>query len=99
MVTKIEKMIGLHERGLLTDNEVVNDLLLILAQTEESQHRQQLLLSLPDWLQANVRSRLDDLSERDFEWRPFTIGGGFNAEELRQLSRRLGVIHGELKKW
>lgn len=94
--TKIEKLVGLHERGLLTDGEAVNDLFLILADVADSQRLTMLFKSLPERLQAIVHHRLNKLCESDYEWNPFMIGEGFSEAEVLHLRKQLRSIHASL---
>jgi len=91
--TRIADIVGLHERGLLTDVELVNDFLLIAAEMADVPRVIALINQLPASLELAVRSRLDDLHRSGFKWRPFMMGEGFDQHQLVQLSAQLRDIH------
>ncbi len=98
METKIEKLIKLHERGLLTEAEVVNEFLLTAANVVEVQSVKTLFLLLPIALQSAVRSRLNELHGSGFNWRPFMIGEGLSEVALERLRGQLRAIHERLSE-
>jgi len=92
VTAKIEKLVGQFSGGLATEAEVVNELLLTFANLDEEQDLSPLFDLLPNKLKEAVLRRLNDLESKEFQWRPFVIGEGFNEAELERLNKKLRII-------
>ena len=79
---KLGKLVERNGRGLLTDAEFANDVLLVFAAVDESQRVTELFASLPDRLQTSVRNRLKEIQGSGFNWRPFLIGEELSEDLL-----------------
>lgn len=96
--SKVQKLIGLYGRGLVTQAEVVNDFLLTAADVESPEQAIDSLDVLPRTLRHAVTAFLHRLAASDFEWHPLMIGEGLTDSELAKLRGRLRAIYGLLNE-
>ena len=89
---RIKRMVAFQDRGLLSETELVETLLLEFCEVVDTNETVTLFNSLPTGLRSAIFARLLELRNCDFKWRPFMIGSGFDENGLARLSGQLAEL-------
>jgi hypothetical protein len=89
------KLESLNARGILTDRELLDQLILDLATFENTPEAIAYLNAKSEKLRTGARERLKSIFD-GAHWRPFMIGGQFSDDEVQIMRERLRSIYSKV---
>lgn len=79
----------MYRNGMLSQSDFVHDILLMLLDEPNNEEMRSAFDALEDDIKSAILGLLNELETKQFVWKPFVIGCGYNEAELKLLSQRV----------
>lgn len=90
---KISKLVKYEQRGLVSKCELLNELLLLIANEACGATIYNMVSAQ---LKSELVDRLKELDRNGFKWQPLVIGEGFSDQEIAVINDRLRLFYQSL---